>query len=142
MLVVDLSLLGTDSLALRPLVLSILTHEAQAAVHLIEVLRREDKHQTVLHRSVARHIAHRLNVFLLSVTQLLLQGLQLRVENTDVSFDMMNVLLNALDIVLTLIDLPVDDHQVLQALSDVGFVFLQSRLLLPYLLLYGSALAL
>lgn len=54
----------------------------------------------------------------------------------------MNVLLNTLDVVLPLIDLPVDCHQVLQALSDIGFVFLQRCLLLPYLLLYGSPLVL
>ena len=44
----DVLLYQHNGLALRPLVLGILTGEAQTAVHLREVLGTEDKHQLVL----------------------------------------------------------------------------------------------
>ena len=141
-LVVDLCLLGSYGLSLCALVLGILAHEAQAPVHLHQILGREDKHDLVLHRAVTGQIAHGLDVLGLAALELSLKGMELRLENTDIAFDMMDIFLYVLDILLALVNLSVDHHQVLQSGSHVGLVLFKSLLLLTDLLLYGRTLAL
>ena len=116
-------------LALCTLVVGILTHETQTAIHLVEVLGREDEHQLVLHGAMARHVAHGLYVFVLPVFQLGLQRVELGVENANVAIDMVYVLLNVVDVVLALVYLAVDHHQLIELLADVLAVFLQGFLL-------------
>ena len=80
---------------------------------------------------MATHIAHRTDVLVLAILELLLQGLQLSIQYADVALDVMDVLLDALDVLLSLVDLTIDDHQVLQTLLHIFLVFLESLLLLP-----------
>ena len=91
---------------------------------------------------MTRHIAHRLDVLVLSVFQLRLQRIELRVKDTDVSVDVMNILLNIIDVLLILINVSIDHHQLVQFLTDVGLVLLQRFLLLFDLLLNLGALTL
>ena len=141
-LVRHLRLLGFHCLSLCLLIVGILAHETQATVHLIKVLRREDEHQLILHRAVTRHVAHRLDVFVLTVLQLCLQRVELRVEDADVAVDMMDILLNAVDVLLVLVNIAIDHHQFIQFLADISLVLLQRFLLLTNLPLNIRALAL
>ena len=90
-LIIHLLLLSLYSLALHLLVRRVLTDERETAVHLGQVLGTEDKHQLVLHRMMSAHISHRTDILVLSILQLLLKGLQLCLQDTDVSIDMKSV---------------------------------------------------
>ena len=142
MLVVHLVLLRLYCLALSLLVGRVLAHEGQAAVHLRQTLGTKDKHQFVLYRVMARHVAHGAYILVAAVLQLLLQCLELRVEHADVAVYVLYVVLYALDVLLLLVYLAVENHQVLQAFFHVGLVLAQGLLLLLYLLLYAGALPL
>ncbi len=65
------------------------------------------------------------------ILQLLLKGLQLRLQDTDVSINMMNILLDTFNLLLTLVYFAIQRHQVFQALLHVSLVLAQSLLLLP-----------
>ena len=80
---VDSLLLRFDFITLNMLVGSIFTHEAQTAIHLCQVVSTENKHQLTLRRTVAVHVAHRLDILLLTVCQHLLQLLQLHAQRLD-----------------------------------------------------------
>ena len=130
-LIVHLLLLSLYSLALHLLVRRVLADERETAVHLGQVLGTEDKHQLVLHRMMPAHISHRTDILVLSILQLLLKGLQLRLQDTDVSINMMNIFLDTFNLLLTLVYFAIQRHQVFQALLHVSLVLAQSLLLLP-----------
>jgi hypothetical protein len=59
------------------------------------------------------HISHRTDILVLSILQLLLKGLQLRLQDTDVSINMMNILLDTFNLLLNLAFVQkVSDNQV------------------------------
>ena len=62
------------SLALRPLVCGVLLHEAQAAVHLVEILCAEHKAELALCIAVAVHIPHGTDVVLAALLQFVFQN--------------------------------------------------------------------
>ena len=74
---VDLFFFGFDGIALGTLIGGVFAHEAQSAVHLRQVVGTEDEHQLALSRTVAMHIAHRLDVVLLALVELFLQLVKL-----------------------------------------------------------------
>jgi hypothetical protein len=91
---------------------------------------------------VARQVAHRLDILGLAVGQLLLKCLELGFQYADVAIDVGDVFLDALDVLLMLIDFGIDDHEILQALLHIGLVLAQGLFLLAYLRLYLRALTL
>ena len=142
MLLVHLVLLCLDGLSLYLLIRRILADERKTAIHLSQVLGTEDKHQLILHRMMPAHIAHRSDILVLSILQLLLKGLQLRLQNTYVSVDMMDILLDSINLLLTLVYFAVQSHQVFQSLLHVCLVLAQRLLLLPDSLLNVGTLSL
>ena len=142
MLLVHLFLLCLDGLSLHLLIGRILADERKAAIHLSQVLGAEDKHQLVLNRMVPAHIAHRADILVLSVLQLLLKGLQLRLQNTYVSVDMVDIFLDSINLLLALVYFAVQSHQVFQSLLHVGLILAQRLLLFPDSLLDTGTLSL
>ena len=138
----NLLLLGLHQFALSTLESGIFPHKAQTAVHLTEVLGREDEHQLVLHIAVAGHVAQAFHVFLLALVQLLFQRGELCLQQVDVSFDMGYFALNTLYALLPLINLAVDDQQVAEPLLHVGLVGLEQSFLFLYFFLNLRALVL
>src|SRR3712207_8446895 len=57
-LAIYLRLLGLHHLTLGPLIVGIFAHETQTTIHLRHVLGGENKHQFILHRLMAGHVAH------------------------------------------------------------------------------------
>ena len=128
-LIIHLLLFSLYCLTLHLLVRRVLANERETAVHLGQVLGTEDKHQFVLHRMMPAHISHRTDIPVLSILQLLLKGLQLRLQDTDVSINMMNILLDTFNLLLALVDFAIQRHQVFQALLHVSLIPAQSLLL-------------
>ena len=141
-LLVYLRLFCLHSLALHTLIGSILAHETHAAIHLREVVSRKNKHQAVLKCMLTRYEAHRLDVASLTLSQLFLKRFQLRLQDIHIAFNMGNVFLNIVDILLTLAYLGVYHHKVLQAFLHIGLIGTQRLFLLFYLLLNLRALLL
>ena len=120
----------------------IFAHEAQAAVHLCEIVSTEDEHHLTLCRAVAVHVAHRLDIFLLAVCQHFLQLFQLHAECIDLSVKVIDVMADGIDGTAFSGNLCIQNHQVLQALLNVLLRVGQTALLLFDLLLYLLALLL
>ena len=139
---VYLSLFSFHSLALHTLIGSILAHETHAAIHLREVVSREDKHEAVLKRMLTRNKAHRLDIASLTLSQLFLKRFELRLQDIHIALNMGNIFLYVVDIFLALSYLSVYHHEVLQALLHVGLVSTQRLLLLLNFLLNLRALLL
>ena len=137
-----LLLFGLNQFALCLLIRGIFAHETHAAIYLRQIFGRENKHHLVLHRTVARHVAHRTDVFCFAVGQLLFKRSQLRVKYADVSFDVLDVFLNAVDVLLAFANLAVDNHQLLQLLLYVGLIGFKGGLLLLNFFLYSLPLPL
>ena len=91
---------------------------------------------------MARHVAHRTDVLCFAIGQLLFKRSQLRVKYADVSFDVLDVFLNAVDVLLAFANLAVDNHQLLQPLLYVGLIGFKCGLLLLNFFLYGLPLPL
>ncbi len=141
-LAIHLHSLCLHGLSLRALIISIFAHETQTAIHLVEILGREDKHKFVLHRAVTRHIPHRLYVLVLPVLQLCLQRVELGVENAYVAIDMVNVFLYVVYVVLALVYLAVNEHEFIELFAHVLAVLFQGFLLFSDLFLDVCSLAL
>ena len=141
-LLVYLRLFGFQRLALRLLIRGVLTHKAQTAVHLREVMGREYEHQAVLESVASRDEAHGIDILRLALGKLTLQRAELRVEHIDVALDVGNVFLYVVYILLTLSNLAIDNHKVAQTLLHVSLIGTQSLLLLTYFLLYLQPLVL
>ena len=137
-----LLLFGLNQFALCLLIRGIFAHETHAAIHLCQVFGRENEHHLLLHRTMARHITHRTDVFCLAVCQLLFECSQLRVQYADVSFNVLDVFLNAIDVLLAFANLAVDNHQLLQPLLYVGLIGFKGGLLLLNFFLYSLPLPL
>ena len=137
-----LLLLGLYRLALCLLIGRILTYERQAAIHLRKVLGAEDKHELVLHRVMTGHIAHRTDILVLSVLQLLFKGFELSIEQADIAIDVVDILLYTIDVLLSLVDFAIKHHEVLQTFLHVGLIAAESSLLLLDFLLYVGTLSL
>ena len=142
MLLVHLVLLCLDGLSLYFLIRRILADERKAAIHLSQILGAEDKHQLILHRMVPAHIAHRSDILVLSILQLLLKSLQLRLQNTYVSVDMVDIFLDSINLLLALVYFAVQSHQVFQSFLHVGLILAQRLLLFPDSLLDAGTLSL
>ena len=84
-------------------------------------------------------VSHRLHILGLVLLQLLLQCRKLSIEQSDIAIYMMYVLLNAVYILLMLVNLAVDDEQIVEPFFHVRLIGTQCRLLLLYLLLHGRA---
>ena len=141
-LLVDLCLLGLNSLALHTLVGGILACKPQTTIHLREAPRREDEEQTVLEGVLTGDVTHRLYVTRLTLVKLLLKRLELGVEDADVVVDVGDVALYVVNLLLSLPYLGVEHHEVLQTLLHVGLVGAKSLLLLSYFFLHLRALVL
>ena len=138
-LLVQFLLFLFDEFALRPLVCRIFAHEAQASVSLRQTLGTEDEHQLILYGPVLTHVTHRLDIFLLALIKLALECAYLRAQDTDIIVQTLDFRLEALDGLLLVVDLAIDDHEILQALRHVGLVGLQLALLhLDFLLDLGA----
>ena len=87
-------------------------------------------------------VSHRLHILGLTLLQLLLQCRELCVEQSDIAVDVLYVLLYAVDVLLVLVYLAVDDEQIVETLLHIRLIGTQRCLLLLYLLLHGCALAL
>ena len=140
MLASHLQLLGLHQFALCLLIAGILADETHPAIHLGEIVGTEHKHQPFLHRMMTRHVAQRTDIFGLAVFELLLKGLELAFQNTDVPIDVYDVPLYALNALLTLVYLRIDDKQVLQPLLHILLVGPECLLLFLDFLLDGSPL--
>ena len=91
---------------------------------------------------LAGHEAHRLDVFCLALGQLFLERLELGVEQVDVAVDVGDVGLDAFYLLLAVVNLVVDDHEVFKPFLHVGLIGTQGFLLLLDVLLYLRPLAL
>ena len=123
-----------NGFALSLLIGSILSHEAQAAIHLREILGAEDKQHLALDAPGAMHIAHGLLVALLTIDEFLLQHLQLRPQRLDVHIQTGNVMTDGIDGLTLVGNLVVNHHQVLQAFLHILLVGPKTTLLLFNLL--------
>lgn len=140
MLLLYLALLGLHHLALRALVCRVFTHEAQATVHLREVLCAEDEHQLILNGTLAGKVAHRLYILGLAVFKLLLKRGELAFQHAYIAVDVRYFLLYPVDGLLVLVNLRVKHHQVVKSFLYVGLVCTQKPLLLLYLALHSGTL--
>ena len=91
---------------------------------------------------MARHVAHRLDIFSLSIPKLLVERLELRLQNTNVAIDMIDILLNTSNVLLVVVYLAIDKQQLIELLADLRFILLEGLLLLPNLPLNSGALVL
>ena len=137
-----LLLFGLNQFALCLLIRGIFAHETHAAIYLCQIFGRENEHHLLLHRTMARHVTHRADVFCLAVGQLLFKRSQLRVQYTNVSFNVLDIFLNAVNVLLAFANLAVDNHQLLQPLLYVGLIGFKGGLLLLYFFLYSLPLPL
>ena len=88
------------------------------------------------------HIAHGTDILVLTVLQLLLKRFQLRLQNADIAVNMMDILLDAVNLLLALVYFSVQRHQVFKTFLHIRLIPEQSLLLFPNLLLDRSALTL
>ena len=140
MLGIHLPLLGLEHLTLLPLVLRILTHKTEATVHLGKILRREDKHQLILHGLPMGQRAQAADVFTLTVAKLGLKRSELRLKHLHVAVQSFDILFYSINIALAFPNLRVECLQMLEPRADVGLVLLECPFLLLNLLLNLAAL--
>ena len=88
-----------------------------------------------MNRTVAMHIAHRLDVFLLTVVELFLQGVQLLIELNDIPFQLMDIAANGVDGLTLVGNFGIQHHQILQTPFHIPLVRTQTTLLLTDVLL-------
>ena len=105
--------LGFYGLALSALVGGIFAHETNTSVHLGQVVGTEDKHQLALGGLVAVHIAHRLDIVLLALVQLVLQLVELRNQLLYFYVKVRDVVPDGVYCAALHINLGVDDHEIL-----------------------------
>ena len=98
--------------SLRTLVARIFLGIAYAAIHLVEVARREDEHQLVLCESIAIHEDDAARITATAFVELAFEGLQLRLVSADAAVEGVEVVTNAADHALLVRDLAVDGLQV------------------------------
>ena len=103
--------------ALCPLVGGILVHKAQATVHLVEILGAEHENKLALCVTIAIHIAHRADIVLPTLLQLILQHGELRVEYSDVGIDAVDDKVEAVEHQLFVLDVAGQRLYVLDALT-------------------------
>lgn len=111
--------LVTDDFALHPLIFGVFLRVAQTAIHLSEVLGREDEHQFVLSEPVAVHVEHAAGVFALALVQLGFEAYELLLLCVDVPTECVDLLLYACDDTLLLVDLSVEHLKVGELRFDV-----------------------
>ena len=98
--------------SLRTLVARIFLGIAYAAIHLVEVARREDEHQLVLCQSIAKHEDDAARIAATAFVEFAFEGLQLRLVSADAAIEGVEVVANAADHALLVRDLAVDGLQV------------------------------
>ena len=135
-LTVHLLFFCLHTLALYTLIGSILPHKAYTAYHLRQVVGTEDKHQLVLRRTIAMHIAHRLHIILLVLLKFCLQQVELCEQQLYLHIERRDIMLDSVNGTTLALYLAIQNHQVVQTLLHVLLVIVQPTLLLLNLLLY------
>ena len=125
----NFSLFHFHIFTLRTLIGGIFPHESQASVHLRETAGTKDKHHLALNRSIAVHIAHRLDIALFTQFQILLQGIELPVHCLYFHINIGEIATYGVDGATLRGNLGIDDHQILQTLFHIALVATQSLFL-------------
>ena len=99
---------GSDNMALHTLILHILLSVAQAAIHLSEIIGREDKHQFVLRQPIAIHIENTSRVATLTFCQISFKFPKLLLVRVDAAIEGVDLHLKSSDNLLLIGDLPID----------------------------------
>ncbi len=128
--------------ALHLLIGRILADERKAAIHLSQILGAEDKHQLILYRDDACSYSASSGYTCSFGPATAAEGLQLRLQNTDIAVDMVDIFLDTINLLLALVYLTIQSHQVFQAFLHIGLVSLQGLFLLPDFLLDSGTLSL